>query len=167
MGTSPSRRRHAKREWPLARSPSDQGVYKHPFCSSLAPIPFFVHSPLTHPTTSTSQFYPSGDSYTWLVRAPLDGVSWTGRTAENVFVYAEHKDPSRVAAGLKASLHNPHVSDEAKRSAQERLKSMGSVQHGKAQHETLGTHHVGASHHQVEDNRVLGTLAALGHLRFG
>ena len=82
------------------------------------------------------------------------------------FVCVEHKDPSRVAAGLKASLHNPHVSDEAKRHAQERLESMGSVQHGKAQHETLGTHHVGASHHQVEDNRVLGTWAALGHLRF-
>lgn len=76
---------------------------------------------------------------------------------------AEHKDPSRVAAGLKASLHNPHVSDEAKRHAQERLESMGSVQHGKAQHETLGTHHVGASHHQVEDNRVLGGYKATLH----
>ena len=31
------------------------------------------------------------------------------------------KDPARVAAGLKATLNNPRVSDEAKESAAERL----------------------------------------------
>lgn len=48
----------------------------------------------------------------------------------------EGKNPGRVAAGLKASIHNPNVSDEAKQSATERLHDMGadvddapSVQH--------------------------------------
>ncbi|KAF8352113.1 Conidiation protein 6-domain-containing protein [Amanita rubescens] len=35
------------------------------------------------------------------------------------------KDPSRVAAGLKAAVHNPRVSEEAKESASERLHEMG------------------------------------------
>ncbi|KAI4517424.1 hypothetical protein K525DRAFT_210931 [Schizophyllum commune Loenen D] len=37
----------------------------------------------------------------------------------------EGKNPGRVAAGLKASIHNPNVSDEAKQSATERLHDMG------------------------------------------
>ena len=35
------------------------------------------------------------------------------------------KNPERVAAGLKATLHNPTVSAEAKSRAQARLKEMG------------------------------------------
>ncbi|KAL1675961.1 Conidiation protein 6-domain-containing protein [Schizophyllum commune] len=35
------------------------------------------------------------------------------------------ENPGRVAAGLKASIHNPNVSDEAKQSAIERLHDMG------------------------------------------
>lgn len=38
---------------------------------------------------------------------------------------AEHtKEPSRVAAGLKAAMHNPNVSEEARERAAERLKEM-------------------------------------------
>ena len=39
--------------------------------------------------------------------------------------FVEGKNPGRVAAGLKASIHNPNVSDEAKQSATERLHDMG------------------------------------------
>jgi hypothetical protein len=34
------------------------------------------------------------------------------------------KNPERVAAGLKASIHNPHVSKEAKESAAEKLQQL-------------------------------------------
>jgi len=37
------------------------------------------------------------------------------------------KDPVRVAAGLKATLHRDNVSDEAKQHAEERLKEMGAL----------------------------------------
>ncbi|KAF7768083.1 hypothetical protein Agabi119p4_7326 [Agaricus bisporus var. burnettii] len=37
----------------------------------------------------------------------------------------QDKDETRVAAGLKATMHNPRTSDEAKESAQERLEEMG------------------------------------------
>jgi hypothetical protein len=37
----------------------------------------------------------------------------------------EQKNPERVAAGLKATMHNPTVSEEAKSRAQARLKEMG------------------------------------------
>ncbi|PPQ92224.1 hypothetical protein CVT25_008998 [Psilocybe cyanescens] len=35
------------------------------------------------------------------------------------------KNPERVAAGLKATVHNPSVSEEAKHRARERLSEMG------------------------------------------
>lgn len=35
------------------------------------------------------------------------------------------KDPTRVAAGLKAAMHNPNVSAEAKDSAAQRLEEIG------------------------------------------
>jgi hypothetical protein len=35
------------------------------------------------------------------------------------------KNPERVAAGLKATIHNPQVSQEAKTKARERLQEMG------------------------------------------
>lgn len=43
----------------------------------------------------------------------------------DVLLYAvtERKDPSRVAAGLEATLHNPKVSVEAKNDAQKRLNT--------------------------------------------
>ena len=41
------------------------------------------------------------------------------------FLISEQKNPERVAAGLKATLHNPTVSAEAKSRAQARLKEMG------------------------------------------
>lgn len=36
----------------------------------------------------------------------------------------DHKNPERVAAGLKAAMHNPNVSEEAKERAAERLDGM-------------------------------------------
>ncbi|KAL1750750.1 Conidiation protein 6-domain-containing protein [Schizophyllum commune] len=38
------------------------------------------------------------------------------------------KNPERVAAGLKASINNPNVGEEAKESASERLAQMGADQ---------------------------------------
>ncbi|KAJ7129844.1 Conidiation protein 6-domain-containing protein [Mycena crocata] len=38
-----------------------------------------------------------------------------------------NKDPVRVAAGLKATLHRDNVSAEAKKHAEERLEEMGAV----------------------------------------
>lgn len=35
------------------------------------------------------------------------------------------KNPERVAAGLKAAIHNPNVSEEAKEQAAAQLKNMG------------------------------------------
>lgn len=45
-------------------------------------------------------------------------------------MYSSHrsvteKDETRVAAGLKAAVHNPHVSEEAKERSAERLHDMG------------------------------------------
>jgi len=40
------------------------------------------------------------------------------------------KNPGNVAGGLKATLHNDRVSDEAKQSAQERLERMGGPNQG-------------------------------------
>lgn len=37
----------------------------------------------------------------------------------------DEKDQTRVAAGLKAAVHNPNVSEEAKEAATERLHEMG------------------------------------------
>ncbi|KAH9894739.1 Conidiation protein 6-domain-containing protein [Cubamyces lactineus] len=70
-------------------------------------------------------------------------------------------DEKRVAAGLKAAVHNPHVSEEAKERAQERLAQMGASAHetsttrGHAVGSTDGTGH--------ETNRVLGGYKATLH----
>ena len=50
------------------------------------------------------------------------------------------KDPSRVAAGLKATMHNPNVSAEAKENAAQRLEEIGSggIQTGNAQADDYG-----------------------------
>ncbi|KAK6007192.1 hypothetical protein QM012_006200 [Aureobasidium pullulans] len=42
------------------------------------------------------------------------------------------KDPMRVAAGLKAALHNPNVSDEAKENVSHHLADMTSPSHADA-----------------------------------
>ena len=52
------------------------------------------------------------------------------------------KNPERVAAGLKASIHNPHVSKEAKESAAEKLQQLERQQQ-RSQHESSG-HVLGA-----------------------
>ncbi|THH17875.1 hypothetical protein EW146_g3031 [Bondarzewia mesenterica] len=67
----------------------------------------------------------------------------------------EHKDPSRVAAGLKATLHNPNVSQEAKMQAEQRLEQMGALEH-EPHH---GRHAESETEHQ-HDNRVLGGYKA-------
>lgn len=40
------------------------------------------------------------------------------------YLHIEQKDPERVAAGLKAAVHNPNVSDEAKSNAKQRLNEI-------------------------------------------
>ncbi|KAF9521519.1 hypothetical protein CPB83DRAFT_887919 [Crepidotus variabilis] len=40
-------------------------------------------------------------------------------------VYGHRKNPANVARGLKAAIHNDHVSEEAKRQAAQRLEEMG------------------------------------------
>ncbi|EKM54064.1 uncharacterized protein PHACADRAFT_185049 [Phanerochaete carnosa HHB-10118-sp] len=65
----------------------------------------------------------------------------------------DNKNPERVAAGLKATMHNPNVSEEAKHHAAERLEQMGSG---------TGTHRgESGSHSSTQDkNRVLGGYKA-------
>lgn len=58
------------------------------------------------------------------------------------------KNPERVAAGLKAAVHNPNVSEEAKERAIDRLESMGE--------ET----YIGNASDGHETNRVLGGYKA-------
>ncbi|KNZ81054.1 Conidiation-specific protein 6 [Termitomyces sp. J132] len=67
-------------------------------------------------------------------------------------VLEEHvKNPGRVAAGLRASIKNPRVSDEAKAHATERLQELESQQHA-------GTDQSGS-----HGNRVLGGYKATLH----
>ena len=48
-------------------------------------------------------------------------------SATNVWVVTpEGKDTTRVAAGLKAAIHNPNVSEEAKERAADKLEQIGS-----------------------------------------
>ena len=66
----------------------------------------------------------------------------------------------RVAAGLKAAIHNPNVSEEARERAQERLEQMGAA----TETNNVGRHATGtvdASGH--ETNRVLGGYKATLH----
>ncbi|KAF9222659.1 hypothetical protein BS17DRAFT_175596 [Gyrodon lividus] len=65
---------------------------------------------------------------------------------------SEHsKDSARVAAGLKAAIHNPNVSQEAKGHAKEKLREMG--QEVEATHETFQE---SISTGARESSRVLG-----------
>lgn len=57
------------------------------------------------------------------------------------------KNPERVAAGLKASIKNPNVSDEAKAHAAERLNELSRETH--------------PTTHTAESNHVLGLLIFL------
>ena len=70
---------------------------------------------------------------------------------------------NRVAAGLKAAIHNPNVSAEAKERAQERLDDMGLTGTAQNSHQQ-GSHPA----HSVDDggretNRVLGGYKATLH----
>nr|VWP01262.1 Protein kinase domain-containing protein [Ganoderma boninense] len=73
---------------------------------------------------------------------------------------AQH-DEKRVAAGLKAAIHNPNVSEEARKSAQERLEQMG--EHDTAAPSAGRAHHAPATGTQHESNRVLGGYKATLH----
>ncbi|KEQ67269.1 uncharacterized protein M437DRAFT_38118 [Aureobasidium melanogenum CBS 110374] len=55
----------------------------------------------------------------------MSSNSGAGATAHN----DDGKDPMRVAAGLKAALHNPNVSDEAKEIASHHLADITSTSH--------------------------------------
>ncbi|KAG2153665.1 Conidiation protein 6-domain-containing protein [Suillus bovinus] len=65
----------------------------------------------------------SGTSFPHFQSSPSDAYEF--------FVFqepAEHtKDTARVVAGLKAAVHNPNVSEEAKENAMKRLEEMGQV----------------------------------------
>ncbi|KAI1784261.1 Conidiation protein 6-domain-containing protein [Ganoderma leucocontextum] len=71
---------------------------------------------------------------------------------------ATQHDEKRVAAGLKAAINNPNVSEEARKNAQERLDQMG-------EHDIAGrTHPTGTLDTQGhETNRVLGGYKATLH----
>lgn len=62
------------------------------------------------------------------------------------------KDTTRVAAGLKAAIRNPNVSEEAKEHAREKLKEMGQ--------EVESTQEPQASHGTEESTRVLAGYKA-------
>ncbi|KAH9912770.1 Conidiation protein 6-domain-containing protein [Epithele typhae] len=67
-------------------------------------------------------------------------------------------DQTRVAAGLKAAIHNPNVSEEAKERAQERLETMGAAHVHPSSH-PVGT--VDTTGHEA--NRVIGGYKAALH----
>lgn len=66
----------------------------------------------------------------------------------------DNKNPERVAAGLKAAMHNPNVSEEAKEHAAERLEQMGSAS------ESRRTGGSGSYSSGQDSNRVLGGYKA-------
>ncbi|KAH7888455.1 Conidiation protein 6-domain-containing protein [Phlebopus sp. FC_14] len=69
----------------------------------------------------------------------------------------EHtKDTARVAAGLKAAIHNPHVSEEAKQNAMSKLREMG--QDVEQPIETHG--HARTTEGGHDESRVLGGYKA-------
>ncbi|KAI0818463.1 Conidiation protein 6-domain-containing protein [Trametes gibbosa] len=74
-------------------------------------------------------------------------------------------DEKRVAAGLKAAIHNPNVSEEAKERAQERLETMGAAAETTASPLGGGTvYPVGATDETGhEANRVIGGYKAALH----
>ncbi|KAI0063527.1 hypothetical protein BV25DRAFT_1915035 [Artomyces pyxidatus] len=67
---------------------------------------------------------------------------------------SESKNATRVAAGLKATLHNPNVSEGAKKSAQDRLEQMGAIE------PQSGTAKAAAEPGESHDTRVLGGYKA-------
>ncbi|KAG6829917.1 hypothetical protein H0H92_002940 [Tricholoma furcatifolium] len=74
---------------------------------------------------------------------------------------AEHtKNPERVAAGLRASLRNKNVSDEAKAHINERLQEMES--HG-SKHKTTDQSASGSTGTSSHDSHVLGGYKATLH----
>lgn len=82
-------------------------------------------------------------------------VSWDDNSRAHIFLglFIEHqKDSARVAAGLKAAMHNPNVSSEAKEQAARKLQDLAGGGGGSTETET--------SAHQ---NRVLGGFQATLH----
>ncbi|EIW62441.1 uncharacterized protein TRAVEDRAFT_33922 [Trametes versicolor FP-101664 SS1] len=72
-------------------------------------------------------------------------------------------DEKRVAAGLKAAIHNPNVSEEAKERAQERLETMGTSVETTSR-APGGSYPVGSTDEAGhETNRVLGGYKATLH----
>ncbi|KAG6815671.1 hypothetical protein H0H87_012362 [Tephrocybe sp. NHM501043] len=72
------------------------------------------------------------------------------------------KNPERVAAGLRASIKNPKVSEEAKAHAKDRLQELNlSKEHSDTQHSSGTAGHTSTSHD--ESNRVLGGYKATLH----
>ncbi|KAI0633897.1 Conidiation protein 6-domain-containing protein [Trametes polyzona] len=73
-------------------------------------------------------------------------------------------DEKRVAAGLKAAIHNPNVSEEAKERAQERLEHMGTSVETTSASRGNGNYPVGSTDETGhETNRVLGGYKATLH----
>ncbi|KAG9533051.1 hypothetical protein KCU93_g776, partial [Aureobasidium melanogenum] len=78
--------------------------------------------------------------------------SGAGATAHN----DDGKDPMRVAAGLKAALHNPNVSDEAKENVSHHLADITSPSHA----DTTSASHAGDG---KDPTRVAAGLKAALH----
>ncbi|KAI0373572.1 hypothetical protein BV20DRAFT_962780 [Pilatotrama ljubarskyi] len=73
-------------------------------------------------------------------------------------------DEKRVAAGLKAAIHNPNVSEEAKERAQERLENMGASVDTGSRGNNNGSYPTGTTDETGrETNRVLGGYKATLH----
>ncbi|KAH9929316.1 Conidiation protein 6-domain-containing protein [Amylocystis lapponica] len=68
----------------------------------------------------------------------------------------EQKNPERVAAGLKAAINNPNVSEEAREHAADRLDSMGASEEVNTSTRSTGTTNASGQ----ETNRVLGGYKA-------
>ena len=68
---------------------------------------------------------------------------------------AENKDTTRVAAGLKAAINNPNVSEEAKDNAEQKLHQLGATSITQSNPNTVSN--------DEHKNRVLGMLHSSIH----
>ena len=73
---------------------------------------------------------------------------------------SDYDHEKRVAAGLKAAIHNPNVSDAARERAQERLEQFGAASET-GDNSTYAAGATDANGHEV--NRVLGGYKATLH----
>ncbi|KAM5530129.1 hypothetical protein V8D89_016207 [Ganoderma adspersum] len=95
-----------------------------------------------------------------LLNLPSRPISHRLNLSTRTAMAAQH-DEKRVAAGLKAAIHNPNVSEEARRSAQERLEQMGEHDAAAAAGRGHPTGTIDPQGH--ETNRVLGGYKATLH----